>query len=165
MARFMAKSDWLAKARSTSKVPVSVKDETYIIDLCDRVLGQKASRQHRFPFLVGDRGTMLPVDAYYADLNLVVEYHERQHDEAIKFFDKPGKLTCSGVPRSEQRNLYDRRRHEFLRSNAIRLIELKVGLFQHNSQKRLKQNLSDDERVVRHELAGIIPTPSGVHSQ
>jgi hypothetical protein len=144
---------------------MSVKDEIYIIDLCDRVLGLKASRQHRFPFLVGDRGTMLPVDAYYADLNLVVEYHERQHDEAIKFFDKPEKLTCSGVPRSDQRNLYDQRRHEFLRANGITLIELKVGLFQHNSQKRLTRNLSEDERVVRHELAEIISTPAGAHAQ
>ena len=84
---------------------MAAKDESYIIDLCDRVLGHVGSRQHRFPFLVGDRGTMLPVDAYYAQLNLVIEYHERQHDEAIKFFDKPERLTCSGVPRSRQREI------------------------------------------------------------
>lgn len=69
------------------------KDETYIIDLCDEVLGLKASRGHRFEFLRGDPGkngrrACLPVDAYYAELNLVVEYHERQHSEPVSFFDR-----------------------------------------------------------------------------
>ena len=40
-------------------------DEHYVIDLCDEVLGLKASRQHRFDFLKGDTGVRLPVDAYY----------------------------------------------------------------------------------------------------
>ena len=39
------------------------KDETYVIDLCDEVLGIKAIRQHRFPFLKGDGNSLLPVDA------------------------------------------------------------------------------------------------------
>jgi hypothetical protein len=142
---------------------MAAKDESYIIDLCDRVLGHTGIRQHRFPSLVGDRGTMLPVDAYYPELNLVIEYHERQHDEAIKFFDKPERLTCSGVPRGKQRELYDQRRREFLRAKGIRLIELKVGLFQHNAHKRLKRNLPEDETVVRREFAGIVPTRAEAH--
>jgi len=32
------------------------KDEHYVIDLCDIVLRSRASRQHAFPFLVGDCG-------------------------------------------------------------------------------------------------------------
>ena len=51
-------------------------DEFYIIDLCDKILHQKASRQHKFDFLVGDTGHRLPVDAYYEELKLVVEYQE-----------------------------------------------------------------------------------------
>ena len=43
-------------------------DEYYVIDLCDEVLGRKASRQHRFDFLTGDTGKRLPVDAYYEEL-------------------------------------------------------------------------------------------------
>jgi hypothetical protein len=43
------------------------KDEAYIIDLCDRVLGRKAVRQHPFDFLRGDPGRPLRVDAYYPD--------------------------------------------------------------------------------------------------
>src|SRR5271163_234983 len=32
------------------------RDESYVIDLCDRVLRLKANRQHRFDFLRGDSG-------------------------------------------------------------------------------------------------------------
>jgi hypothetical protein len=31
------------------------RDEAYIIDLCDRVIGMAALRQHRFAFLLGDQ--------------------------------------------------------------------------------------------------------------
>ena len=68
-------------------------DEYYVIGLCDEVLARKASRQHRFPFLVGDarkgrQPVKLPVDAYYEDLKLVVEYYERQHTESVSIFNK-----------------------------------------------------------------------------
>ena len=68
------------------------KDETYIVDICDHILGLKASRGHRFDFLRGDPGKdgirlPLPVDAYYVELDLVVEYHEHQHYEEVTLFD------------------------------------------------------------------------------
>ncbi|MBI9035944.1 MAG: hypothetical protein JEZ03_15900, partial [Bacteroidales bacterium] len=53
----------------------SAKDEAYVIDLCDAILEQKANRQKRFSFLLGDfhkdgkSQTMLPVDAFYLNLN------------------------------------------------------------------------------------------------
>lgn len=61
-------------------------DEYYVIGLCNEVLGQTALQQHRFEFLRGDTGRKLPVDAYYEQLNLVVEYCETQHTEAAPFF-------------------------------------------------------------------------------
>jgi len=79
------------------------------------------SRQQRFPRLLGDPGVngasvALPVDGYWHDLRLIVEYRERQHDKATPFFDKPDRLTVSGVHRGEQRRLYDERRgREILR--------------------------------------------------
>ena len=53
-------------------------DEHYVLDLCDEILGLKASRQQTFDFLRGDGkpGKKLPVDAYYPNLKLVVEYKE-----------------------------------------------------------------------------------------
>ena len=44
---------------------MSKRDESYVIDLCDLVLGLRAKRQHRFDFLRGDSGRSHPVDAYY----------------------------------------------------------------------------------------------------
>lgn len=127
------------------------KDEAYIIDLCDRVLGRKASRQHRFPYLLGDTGTPLPVDAYYEDLALVVEYRERQHLEPVAFWDK--KPTASGVPRGRQRALYDERRREVLPQHGITLVQFSHSDFKCGSRKRLLRFTEDDERVVREKLS------------
>jgi hypothetical protein len=103
-------------------------DEQYIIDLCDEVLGRTAEHGHRFPFLLGDPGrrgrAQLPVDAFYPDLNLVIEYRERQHFESVRHFDKPWKMTVSGVHRGEQRMRYDERRREVLPKHGISLVEL-----------------------------------------
>jgi hypothetical protein len=100
------------------------KDEDYVLDLCDEVLKLKGSRQHKFDFLLGDAGTKLPVDIYFAKLNLVVEYREYQHSNAVKHFDKPDKMTVSGIHRGEQRKIYDQRRRDVLPVNGIMLIEI-----------------------------------------
>ena len=67
---------------------MTTKDETYILDLCDEILNRTSQRQYRFSFLLGDPGKngscrKLPVDAYYENLNLVIEYKERQHTESV----------------------------------------------------------------------------------
>ena len=78
----------------------AISDEYYIIDLCDKILDCKALRGHRFAFLLGDtslktgKKRTLPVDAYYPDLQLVIEYQERQHTESVKLFNK---ITATGI--------------------------------------------------------------------
>ena len=123
-------------------------DEYYVIDLCDEVLGQKASRQHTFDFLRGDTGRKLPVDAYYEGLNLVVEYYERQHTESVKLFDN--KMTKSGVPRSVQRRIYDERRKAVLPQHGIQVTVISFHDF--GKSKRLKRNKESDLDVVKKLL-------------
>ena len=124
-------------------------DEFYVIDLCDEVLGEKASRQHKFDFLRGDGnpGRQLPVDAYYPKLNLVVEYRERQHTESVALFDK--KTTISGVSRGEQRRIYDQRRRDVLPKHGIRLVEISYSDLKHDSRKRLLRDRQNDLAVIR----------------
>ena len=58
-------------------------DEHYVLDLCDEILGTRGRRQATFDWLRGDpspkrrRGTRLPVDGYWPDLGLVVEFQGR----------------------------------------------------------------------------------------
>lgn len=131
------------KSRSNS-------DESYVIDLCDEVLKQKALRQHRFDFLRGDSGTKLPIDAYYPLLSLVVEFKERQHTEEVKFFDK--RQTVSGIGRGEQRRLYDQRRRDVLPKHGIKLIELDYSEFEHTNGKKLVRNREEDLKVIQRKL-------------
>ena len=123
-------------------------DEYYVIELCDEVLVRKAESQKRFDFLKGDKGHSLPVDAYYEDLKLVIEYHERQHTQEVKFFDN--KQTVSGVSRGEQRNIYDERRKEILPKHGIKL--LVISYLDFGNTKKLKRNRESDLEIVRNFL-------------
>lgn len=129
-----------------------LKDEHYIIDLCDHLLGMIALRQHRFEdFLRGDpdklgRCRRLPVDAYYPALRLVIEYRERQHTEAVAFMDR--RDTVSGCKRGEQRRRYDARRRSELPLHGIRLIELDFSMFAYDGRKRLRRDGAADSAVI-----------------
>ncbi len=136
----------------------ATRDEHYVLDLCDVILGLKAVRQHCFPFLTGDpdwRGCRkpLPVDGFYPALGLVVEYHERQHRERVGFFDD--KPTVSGVPRGEQRRIYDERRADLLPRHGYSLVVLNVDEFAHDRAKRLLRT-PQDQAVVSRRLASFI---------
>ena len=139
----LPKTTLLDKGRTES-------DEAYIIDLCDEVLKQKALRQHRFEFLLGDSGTKLPVDAYYPSLKLVIEFREKQHTETVKLFDK--RQTVSGISRGEQRKLYDQRRRDILPTHGIQLIEFDYSDFAHSKSKKLIRKRDEDMRVVEKRL-------------
>lgn len=127
-------------------------DENYVVALCEAVLGHQAQRQYRFDFLIGDSGRKLPVDAYFPQLNLVVEYRERQHTEAVKHFDKPDVLTVSGVSRAEQRKIYDQRRREVLPKHGIDLVEISFSDFEFDSRKRIIRNAERDKEVILAKL-------------
>lgn len=148
--------------KKTKTAESTTKDEHYVLDLCDKVLGIISYRQHKFDFLLGDpnkRGVTakLPVDSYYEDLNLVVEYRERQHTESVNFFDKPNKMTVSGVHRGEQRKIYDERRREILPKHKIDLIEISYTEFNYDRQKRIIRNPKNDVEIVKQKLQKYLP--------
>lgn len=127
-------------------------DEHYVIDLCDQLLGIKGSRQHRFPVLLGDSGQKLPVDVYYKSLNLVIEFNEQQHSKAVKHFDKPDKLTVSGVHRGEQRKLYDRRKRSVLPKQGITVIDISYSAFPCSSNGKILRDKSVDLNIVKKHI-------------
>lgn len=143
-----------------------MRDEHYIINLCDDELKQTGKRQHRFPFLRGDKaqrvngkivdvlqeqGVELRVDVYYEDLKLVIEFMEIQHFQPVKLFDEP--ITCSNVSRGEQRRIYDQRRRIRLAENRIHLIELHYNYFKHRVRSgRLLHDIESDRNQIRIRL-------------
>ena len=128
------------------------RDETWVIDLCDRVLGKNSIRQHQFDFLLGDPGkngrrVRLPVDAFYSDFNLVVEYHERQHTEPVSIMDR--RQTVSGVARGQQRRIYDERRRIMLPQNGYRLVVFDYTEFQQNANQRLRRDAQAQRNALK----------------
>jgi len=142
--------------KSLQKPPSSLKtndrDEHYIIDLCDDLIGLTGSRQHRFNFLLGDSGTKLPVDVYYEALKLVIEFNEQQHSKAVKHFDKPDKLTVSGVHRGEQRKIYDLRKRTVLPQNGINVLDIHYHDFECGSNGKIKRNKTSDIEILKNIL-------------
>ncbi|MCX5394390.1 hypothetical protein [Streptomyces sp. NBC_00094] len=133
-------------------------DETYVIGLCDRILGETALTQHRFDWLLGDPGAggrrvRLPVDAYWPGHQLVVEYRELQHDLPMPHFDKPDRLTVSGVHRGEQRALYDARRDERIPAHGLRLVVIRPADLDADSRGRLRRNAEADLAALQKVLA------------
>ena len=90
----------------------------------------------------------MPVDAYYRDLDLVVEYYERQHTEEVRFFNR--RMTVSGVSRGEQRKIYDERRRTELPKHGIKLVVISYTDF--GTSKTLVRNHDADLAVVKEIL-------------
>ncbi len=140
-----------------------LNDEAYVLLLCDYVLNRHSSRQHRFDFLVGDPGkngkcVKLPVDAYYEDLKLVIEYNEYQHYQLIEFFDKPHRMTISGVHRGMQRKLYGERRQKVIPENGLQLVDISFRDFQYDGRNRIKRDLWYDVSILRKILIPFVIT-------
>lgn len=156
--QILAKAAFL-EIKQKSNANKKDKDETYVINLCDKILNDTASRQHRFDFLKGDTGVKLPVDAYYENYQLVIEYNEKQHTESVKLFDN--KKTVSGVTRDIQRRIYDERRKEVLPKHGIELIVFSYDDFDFDNGKRIKRNQEKDLEIVREKLKKFI-TPKKI---
>ncbi|GAP61251.1 conserved hypothetical protein [Arthrobacter sp. Hiyo1] len=133
----------------------SESDEHYVLDLCDEVVGASGRRQATFDWLRGDPstarplGTRLPVDCYWPDLGLVVEFHEEQHSKPSPFFDR--RQTVSGVGRGEQRRLYDERKRLLVPKQGLRLVVIEKSAFVVKS-KRIVRDPATDIAVVREQL-------------
>jgi hypothetical protein len=143
--------------RSQGKQP-RVRDAAYVLDLCDELLGEKSQREHTFRWLHGDpkpsnnKRNRLPVDAYYERHQLVIEYRERQHDEAVPFFDKPGKPTISGVDRRAQRRRYDQRRDTEIPAHGLKLLVIKPSDLNANTRGRLRRDHTHDHTALKELL-------------
>ncbi|MDA1387547.1 MULTISPECIES: hypothetical protein [Glycomyces] len=139
-------------------------DEAYVLDLCDEVLGSAGLRQHRFDWLVGDpdgqgRRVQLPVDGYWPEHRLVIEYQERRHEEPVAHFDKPDRPTVSGVHRGVQRARYDARRRTEIPAHGLRLVEIR-----HTDLAAGPRGLHR-ERVADLKVVGSLLLPEPVASE
>ena len=114
---------------------------------------------YRFDFLRGDptlkqpKGVSLPVDAYYPDANLVLEFREGQH-YGDRFLFRDGRITATGQTRKEQRLKYDKRRETVLPARGIRLLIIYdyqlVGDYQEDLsfiKEAIKELVSGHKRV------------------
>lgn len=122
-------------------------DENYLINLCDELLGKEASRKHTFDTLVGNlhkRGkgrTKLPLDAYYKDLKLVIEFFKQTS-------------TVSELDEKEQARLaqikyYDELKKEAVLAKSMRYMKINFAQFECDENNKLIRNTANDKIVLK----------------
>lgn len=127
-------------------------DEKYVLNLVAEVLGEEYEWQKRFDTLLGDpgklgRGSRLPVDAFYPQTNLIIEYREKQHTKPVGIMDN--RMTVSGVLRSEQREIYDSRKEKWAADNGILLLAISYSDLACNKNGRLLRSKEEDIPKVK----------------
>jgi hypothetical protein len=109
------------------EVPTRIpgKAEERCLRLFSEVLGgTRCLRRHRFDFLRGDptparpKGVALPVDGFFPDFKLVVEYMGEQHF-------RPNLLMNRRAGRAEKRARYQELRTTILPQNGLKLIRVR----------------------------------------
>ena len=140
------------------KILQAKNDEAYVIGLCDTVLELKAYRQKKFDFLLGDlhkdgkTKTELPIDAYYEEIKLAIEYYEDKGEEKDPNVKRREKETVSGMPRSEQRIRYNQRKAKTLPANGIKLIVILNTSFACDDKHKIIRNQESDLATVKKIL-------------
>lgn len=166
------------EASKEKEIAYANSDETYVINLCDKVIGLKANRQKRFDFLLGDlhkdgvTQTKLPVDAYYAIHQLVVEYMEAEPIEQVESPIQPDindegdvdddnieqetdlvvNKKSKGSSRDQKRHSYDQRRAEILPKHDIDLVVISYDNFKYDVQNKIIRNEASDLKIVSKAL-------------
>ena len=128
-------------------------DEKYVLDLIAKILNEEYEWQKRFDTLLGDPGkkgrrAMLPFDAFFLVNNLIVEYREKQHFQAISIMDT--RMTISGVHRGEQRKIYDLRKEKWSADNNILLLVIAYSDLAHKNNGQLKREIDYDNAVLKN---------------
>lgn len=127
-------------------------DEKYVLDLVSNILEEKYEWQKRFDTLLGDPGKQgrrnkLPVDAYFPESNLIVEYREKQHFVAVSIMDR--RMTVSGVNRGEQRKIYDLRKEKWAQDNNINFLAIAYHDLKYKNNGKLLRNIEEDKKSIK----------------
>ena len=136
--------------KEQSILNIQNSDEFYLVSLCDELLGQEASRKHTFDTLVGNlhkRGkerTKLPLDAYYEDLKLVVEFFRK--NEVLEDLDDKEQARINQIKH------YDQLKKKAILKKDLRLMQINYASFECGEINKLIRNTEHDKQILRGVL-------------
>ena len=126
----------------------------YVIELVTELLDDAPELEKTYEWALGDvsektgRARQLPFDAVWESRRLIVEVDEDQHWRPVDFWDKPDKLTVSGVSRGEQRRIYAERKRAAARAQGYVVLEISWE----RKPVPTKRNREADLALVRNRL-------------
>ncbi|MDA3929102.1 MAG: hypothetical protein PF541_09090 [Prolixibacteraceae bacterium] len=160
------------KKRQTKVDAYISSDKSYVINLCDKVVGMKANRTKRFDFLLGDlhkdgvSQTKLPIDAYYEILQLAVQYNDiKPWEQAVPEYnetddfdeeenedDRHEPRIKRVISREEQRSIYNERRAKTFPKHDIDFVLISYSDFEHDAALKIIRNEESDLKIVHKAL-------------
>ena len=144
--------------KEKARIKRANSDEYYLIGICNELLNEKAQHQHTFRFLLGDfhrdgvTKTPLPVDAFYENLSMVIEFYEKEDATSLE----EERNTISGMKRSEQRKRYAQRKIKVLEEKKIHLMEIGYDEFECDEANKLIRNKEADIKLLKEILKGYL---------
>jgi hypothetical protein len=132
------------------------KTAKYVLESIESHLGP-SHREKRFSWARGDvspktnRASMLPFDAVWEQHKLIVEVHEDQHRRPNTHFDKPQKLTCSGVHRGIQRKIYDARKKSAAEANGYKVVVIEWS----RSKRKSSEDADEVWKILTDTVSGL----------
>lgn len=135
-------------------IDIQNSDEYYLVSLCNELLKQEASRKHTFDTLVGNlhkkgKGrTKLPLDAYYEDLKLVIEFFKR--DNEIEELDEKEQARVAQI------TYYNELKKKAISKKKLHLIEINYASFERDEANKLIRNTENDSATLEGILKRFI---------
>ncbi|MDN3666600.1 hypothetical protein ACFFU1_13855 [Algibacter miyuki] len=136
--------------KEQNRLNIENSDEFYLVNLCDELLEQKSSRKHTFDTLVGNlhkRGkgrTKLPLDAYYEDLKLVMEFVKTIEEADVEDEKEQARLL--------QIKRYNQLKKKAILKKGLRLMEINYSIFECDDSGKLVRNTEADILVLKEKL-------------
>lgn len=134
-----------------------ISDEKYVLDICDEILNLNSLRQYSFEFLIKnpekkDKKREFTIGAFYEELNLVIEYTDREHSEKATLVDKINNMAISVIYGGKERKVYDKSTSENIGKKEFKILEISYLDFNYDSKKRIIRNKNKDKEILKEKL-------------
>lgn len=100
------------------------KGQALVKGVAEEILESKALEEFSFDWLVSTKGYLMPVDLYFPDYNLVIEYNGQQHYFPVDF----GGGEEDAKRKFESQKARDRYKYKLIREKGINLLVVPYNL-------------------------------------
>lgn len=100
------------------------KHQALVQGYAEEILNCKAKVEYKFEWLISDKGYAMPVDIYFPEYNLIIEYNGQQHYMPIDF----GGGSDDAVTKFKSQIKRDKLKYRLIREHKIQLLVIPYNM-------------------------------------